>query len=491
MVAFVPAPLSLTHTVRNCVWAATVRRGRRLPFPAAPRRFAGPPLRRILDMAAPAADGPGIAAATSTTTTTTSPSNAAGATGVAVSPAEAAAYAHAVTAAFTRSPFVAPRGTRNGHLQTILGYLLPRPPAVAYSRRRLLGVDGDPFDVDLAVPPGVTLPPPSPLPDIAATAAAAEVSASSPSSSPRSAVVAAAVAALGPLGAGSHPVAIVCHGLESSSSAIHTVRIVAPLLAAGWVVLALNSRGCSGTPASSPRMYHASFSDDLGLLVEAVGAGVAAGPLGHPSRAVIALSGFSLGANIVTHYIGTLGDDAPAAGIRAAAVACVPFDPAACQPRIDGGICRTLYADRFVGTIKAKAEVVVDALGGDEAAARVFDVARVRAATTIGDIDDAFIAPVFGFDGKEGYYAASNTVPLLRRVAVPLLAVNNMDDPFFEPTALPSEADVAGAPVILSYNDHGGHCGFFSSPVGGNTYMGTELARFLNHARDTWASRQP
>lgn len=491
MVAFVPAPPCLTQTVRHCFWAATVRRGRRLPFPAAPRRFAGPPLRRILAMAAPAADGPGIAAATSTTTnTTSSPSNAAGATGVAVSPAEATAYAHAVTAAFTRSPFVAPRGTRNGHLQTILGYLLPRPPAVAYSRRRLLGVDGDPFDVDVAVPPGVTLPTPSPLPDIAATAAAAEVTAS-PSSSPRSAVVAAAVAALGPLGAGSHPVAIVCHGLESSSSAIHTVRIVAPLLAAGWVVLALNSRGCSGTPASSPRMYHASFSDDLGLLVEAVGAGVAAGPLGHSSRAVIALSGFSLGANIVTHYIGTLGDDAPAAGIRAAAVACVPFDPAACQPRIDGGICRTLYADRFVGTIKAKAEVVVDALGGDEAAARVFDVARVRAATTIGDIDDAFIAPVFGFDGKEGYYAASNTVPLLRRVAVPLLAVNNMDDPFFEPTALPSEADVAGAPVVLSYNDHGGHCGFFSSPVGGNTYMGTELARFLNHARDTWASRQP
>lgn len=257
------------------------------------------------------------------------------------------------------------------------------------------------------------------------------------------------MAALGPLGAGAHPLAIVCHGLESSSEAIHTVRIVAPLLDAGWVVLALNSRGCSGSPASSPRMYHASFSDDLSLLVDAVGAHVAAGPLGHSSRAVIALSGFSLGANIVTHYLGTLGDAAPAAGIRAAAVACVPFDPAACQPRIDGGICRTLYADRFVGTIKAKAEGVVDALGGDDAAAKVFDVARVRSATTIGDIDDAFIAPVFGFDGKEGYYAASNTVPLLRRVAVPLLAVNNRDDPFFEPTALPSEADVAGAPVVL------------------------------------------
>jgi len=336
-------------------------------------------------------------------------------------------------------------------VQTVLGYLLPRPPVIAYTRRRLVGEDGDGFDVDVAVPPGVSLPPPEPAAAAAAVPDAVGGGAGGGGAPRRSrdATVAAAAAALGPLAGGAHPVAVVCHGLESSSTAVHTVRIVAPLLAAGWIVLALNSRGCSGTPASSPRMYHASFSDDLRLTVDAVGAGVAAGPARDASRAVIGLAGFSLGANIVAHYVGTLGAAAPAAGIRAAAVGCVPFDPAACQPRIDGGICRLLYANRFVGTIRAKAEGVVASLGGDAAAARVFDVERVRAARTIGEIDDAFIAPVFGFDGKEGYYAASNTVPLLKDVAVPMLCLNNLDDPFFEPTALPTEADVAGAPVVL------------------------------------------
>lgn len=452
MFAFVPAPLRHALTPRHCVRAAAARGGRRPPSPPSTAAVGRPLLRRAPAMATPAAGGPdGAAAAATPPPPTVSAASPPAAAGVAVSASEAAAYARAVTAAFTPTPFVAPLGTRNGHVQTILGYLLPRPPAVTYARRRLRGADGDAFDVDVAVPPGVTLPPPAPtaVADAAAAPDARMPAAPPASRPPRSRVVAAAAAALGPLGAGAHPVAIVCHGLESSSAAVHTLRIVAPLLAAGWVVLALNSRGCSGSPATSPRMYHASFSDDLGLLVDAVGAGVAAGPLGDASRGVIGLSGFSLGANIVTHYVGTLGDRAPAVGIRAAAVGCVPFDPAACQPRIDGGICRLLYADRFVGTIKAKAEGVIDALGGDAAADRVFDVARVRSATTIGDIDDAFIAPVFGFDGKEGYYAASNTVPLLRRVAVPLLAMNNRDDPFFDPAALPTEADVAGAPVIL------------------------------------------
>lgn len=58
---------------------------------------------------------------------------------------------------------------------------------------------------------------------------------------------------------------------------------------------------------------------------------------------------------------------------------------------------------------------------------------------------------------------------------------------FFPPVSLP-----ARPPPPQSYNDHGGHCGFFAGPIsrGGINYMGAELCRFLTHARDTWAARQ-
>lgn len=98
------------------------------------------------------------------------------------------------------------------------------------------------------------------------------------------------------------------------------------------------------------RAYNVGFTEDLQFLVER---------FRHiaPSRPLF-LAGFSLGGNVITKWLGSMGEEAYAEkGVRGAAVACVPFDPLAAQPKIDSpGFSRLVYTGNFLRTLKVKAE---------------------------------------------------------------------------------------------------------------------------------------
>lgn len=57
------------------------------------------------------------------------------------------------------------------------------------------------------------------------------------------------------------------------------------------------------------------------------------------------LTGFSLGGNVSLKFLGELGDNAEARGVYGGAVACVPFDPARAQSKLDVGFSRAVYSE--------------------------------------------------------------------------------------------------------------------------------------------------
>ena len=72
----------------------------------------------------------------------------------------------------------------------------------------------------------------------------------------------------------------------------------------------------------------------------------------NPNKRIY-LSGFSLGAGVVTKLLADLGEDAYRYNICGAAVNAVPFDAAQSAANLNGkGITKSIYGDRLLKSMK-------------------------------------------------------------------------------------------------------------------------------------------
>lgn len=278
------------------------------------------------------------------------------------------------------------------------------------------------------------------------------------------------------------PLAIVLHGLESTSWALLPRSMAKAYVRRGFDVLALNFRGCCGVDNLKPYSYHLGFTDDLAYVLRRLHA--------EDPRRRVYLTGFSLGGNVILKCLGELGEEAARLGVEGAAVACVPFDAVRSSSKIDTGFNRWVYAGNFLKTLKVKAaqkwEKHRELLDGEELGEGPYDLERVLACSRIGDFDDEVIAKLHNFEGKEDYYTQSCSKQYLPRIRIPALVVNARDDPFINEKGLPTPEEVGEGTVRLVYHKHGGHCGFLTGQEekGGleeERWLPTELARFLEH----------
>lgn len=115
------------------------------------------------------------------------------------------------------------------------------------------------------------------------------------------------------------PIIVIEHGLTGGSYEAYVRHILATACAPksdgglGYRGVVINFRGCAGVPITSPRLYSAACTDDYAsgvLFVERL----------FPQAKKIGL-GFSLGANVVTRYLGEEGKRSRLIG--GCALACV------------------------------------------------------------------------------------------------------------------------------------------------------------------------
>ena len=293
-------------------------------------------------------------------------------------------------------PYRAPRGFRNGHVQTVWASQGRRVPPVAYRREAIALPDGDRLDLDWAL-------------------------------------------ASGPSGRPSERVALVAHGLEGSADRTYVRGMVRALLSRGWDVVAWNLRGCGGAPNGLLRAYHSGATEDL----DAALAHVLARGYAH-----VGLVGFSLGGNLTLKWVGDAGGDIDPRVVGAVGIS-VPVDLAGSAREMER-LSRRLYMRRFLRSLVAKAE---------EKATRFADApstAGMRRMRTFREFDGRFTAPVHGFASADAYWAAASALPVLAHVAVPTLLVNALDDPFLSPSCYPM--DIAALTVLTPR--YGGHVGF-------------------------------
>jgi predicted alpha/beta-fold hydrolase len=261
---------------------------------------------------------------------------------------------------------------------------------------------------------------------------------------------------------GNRPLLVLFHGLEGSSRSHYAQAFADFARERGLAFVVPHFRGCSGEPNHGPRAYHSGDHEEIGWILARLRQSHA-GPM-------IAV-GVSLGGNALLRWAAEAGESA-AACAQAVAAICSPLDLAAGARAIGQGFNKLVYTNMFLRSMKPKAMEKLERHPG------LFDGAKLMAARNLHTFDDLFTAPLHGFKDADDYYARASARPHLRRIRIPALALNALNDPFVPAASLP-RADEVGPCVTLWQPREGGHVGFPDGHVPGHV-------RTMPDAVGTW-----
>jgi predicted alpha/beta-fold hydrolase len=247
-----------------------------------------------------------------------------------------------------------------------------------------------------------------------------------------------------------HATLVMWHGMEGSTASAYMLSTADKAFRAGFNVVRVNFRNCGGTEHLSPTLYHGGLTGDLRVVIDEL--------IARDGLSRIFIAGFSLGGNMVLKLAGEYGDHPPAEVKAVCTVSPSISMRASCDLLMRGRnwIYQQDFLRRLRHRIRVKEKLFPDA----------YDSTGLRQLRTIEQFDDRYIAPMFGFEDANDYYAKASSLPVISRIRIPTLMIHSQDDPFipFRPLRDPSIA--ANPYVLLIALEHGGHVAFMSAKSG-------------------------
>lgn len=240
---------------------------------------------------------------------------------------------------------------------------------------------------------------------------------------------------------GNGPIVIIVHGLEGDFTSNNVKAMFGVISKIGWNGVLLLNRNCGGVSNRLQRTYHAGETGDLDLVVNLVKKRFPDIPL--------MLYGYSLGGNILLKWLGEKGNRA---GISAAAAVSTPFDLASSTSMLEKGFSR-IYQSHFVNLLRESAKRKFRDLPP------LFNPGDLNKIKTLREFDERVTAPLHGFGNADHYYSESSCRQFLKKIRVPTLIMNSLDDPFLDTKSFPGPKEVSEM-VELEYLKKGGHAGF-------------------------------
>ncbi|KAF8514617.1 Alpha/Beta hydrolase protein [Gautieria morchelliformis] len=254
------------------------------------------------------------------------------------------------------------------------------------------------------------------------------------------------------------PVLIVLHGLTGGSHESYVRAALAEVTpdrkngGLGMRGVAMNFRGCAGSPVLSKKLYHAGSTEDLRALVLWLSNVMPTSPLFG--------LGFSMGANVLVKYCGEEGDACP---LTAAISIANIWDYFKAGRHIETGLINRYVYDFVLGDALRNLVRANSQAFQTETRFSVADLLRRRLVRT-RYYCDVVNSQLGGFRDADDYYIQASCAQYIGRVRTPTLALNARDDPMAYELNLPY-AEVQGSPWVVMATTGGGHMGWFETKV--------------------------
>lgn len=212
------------------------------------------------------------------------------------------------------------------------------------------------------------------------------------------------------------PMLICLHGLTGGSHEVYLRHVLHVITTSeGWEACVINSRGCARSKLTTDVLYNARATWDVRQLVKWLREA-------YPNRPLYAI-GFSLGANIMTNYVGEEGEGCL---LKAAVSVGNPFNLELCDLALRSSwMGREVYSKSLGASLRKLVRHHTDILSSSKR----FSFKNIMATKYIHEFDREMQCPSWGYPTEGAYYRDASSTDALLGVRIPFLALNAEDDP--------------------------------------------------------------
>ena len=247
------------------------------------------------------------------------------------------------------------------------------------------------------------------------------------------------------------PIVILFHGLTGSYKSSYIQGTMHELAKGGFASVLMHFRGCSGVENEQPRSYHSGESGDALEWIKHISSS-------FPDSKIFTV-GYSLGGNMMLKLLGELGDNSP---ITAAVSVSAPMQLDICADKMNRGFSK-FYQYILLKDLNAALQKKYDKFNMNKyLTLKKSDIKNLK---TFWEFDEAYTAPIHGFDSAQDYYTKCSSKQFLKDIITTTLIIHSQDDPFMTTEILPNEDEISNY-IKLEIFQNGGHVGF----VGGTLF---------------------
>ncbi|CCF56616.1 hypothetical protein KAFR_0B03200 [Kazachstania africana CBS 2517] len=278
------------------------------------------------------------------------------------------------------------------------------------------------------------------------------------------------------------PMLIAIHGLTGGSHESYVRTIVHKLTTLhGFEACVINSRGCCQSKITTPQLYNGGWTNDVRHCVKELRSL-------FPNRKFY-MMGFSLGASILTNYI---GEEGARSDIECCIVLGNPWDLLRSSYFINASTFGSkIYSPTMANNLCKLAVRHSYALKDCPLWEDKFQQ-KIKAVRTIKQFDDTFTGPMFGYKDAFEYYGNASSFKRIEGIRTPFLAINAIDDPVVGGQELP-DAEFRENPYTLMLKTNiGGHIAWLKNKNGMRWYA-DPICKFLRafHTEITLKKMKP
>jgi len=246
------------------------------------------------------------------------------------------------------------------------------------------------------------------------------------------------------------PIVILLHGLAGSYKYPYIHGTMRELDKNGFDAIVVHFRSCSGVMNTKPISYHSGKTDDALEFIDSLKRRFT-----HTKLFGI---GYSLGGNMLLKLLGEAADASP---ITAAISISAPMQLDISANRIDRGFSR-FYQQHLLKDLNRSLEIKCEM--HDMKKLINLDKKDVKKLSSFWKFDEAYTAPIHGFNSAQDYYTKSSSKQFLKHIKTNTLVIHSLDDPFMTPQILPEKDEISQS-VKLEVYPNGGHVGFIEGSI--------------------------